>query len=292
MLYDYTKTVSEQKTSIPTLVYRQICELLRGYLSERGMEIDEDAVATCAERLLELQDGSVANKGSEVRKILREELDIPEGISHQNNWASAITSRLSELQWKATLTIRTGIGQGTTMVTPIAVARYVSAIANGGTVYDAHVVERILDSEGGVVETVEPSVFYQIEGADEYLAAIREGMSQVISPEDGLSSASQAFTSEFRNKGYDKIISGKTGSAQVSGTIDIENTSWFVAFTPRGDNEEDPEETPEIAIVVCIPNGLSGSSSASAIEDIVTYYTEKKAAAAPENLVDVDALVP
>jgi AGCS family alanine or glycine:cation symporter len=57
---------------------------------------------------------------------------------------------LTELQWKATQTIRTGIGQGTTMVTPMAIARYVSTIANGGTVYDAHIVERILDAEGGL----------------------------------------------------------------------------------------------------------------------------------------------
>lgn len=291
VLYDHTRLVTEQKTSLPTLVYRQICELLRGYLRERGMEIDEDAVAVCAERLLELQDGSVANKGGEVRAIMREELGIPEGISQQNNWAGQITSRLTELQWKATQTIRTGIGQGTTMVTPMAIARYVSAIANGGTVYDAHIVERILDAEGGTVEEVEPSVFYEVDAPEEYFEAIREGMSQVVSPEDG-GTAAEAFSESFKNKGYDKIISGKTGSAQIGGTIDIENTSWFVAFTPRGDDPENPGEVPEIAIVVCIPNGFSGSSSAAAIEDIVTYYTEKKMAAAPENLVDVNALVP
>ena len=63
-------------------------------------------------------------------------------------------------------------------------------------------------------------------------------------------------------------------------------------FEIPGDDPENPEEVPEIAIVVCIPNGFSGSSSAAAIEDIVTYYTEKKMAAAPENLVAINALVP
>ena len=53
--------------------------------------------------------------------------------------------------------------------------------------------------------------------------------------------------------------------------MDIENTSWFVAVTPR--------EDPEIVIVVLIPNGLSGSASHVAVEDIVTWWYENRASA-------------
>ena len=66
------------------------------------------------------------------------------------------------------------------------------------------------------------------------------------------------------------MFGGKTGSAQIgrrAKNIDIENTSWFVTFAPR--------EQPEIAIVICVPYGLSGSSSVPAIVDILTYYFAK-----------------
>ena len=84
--------------------------------------------------------------------------------------------------------------------------------------------------------------------------------------------------------GYLERISGKTGSAQVGNvTIDIQNTSWFVAFAPN--------DAPEIAICVCIPNGLSGSSSAGAIEEIMTYYFKRLEAVAPETLGDKDGIL-
>lgn len=284
VLYDNTLPVEQQKTSLPILVYTQICDNLRRYLNTRSMEVDETAVKNCARKLLELQDGTVVNKGSDVRRILREELGLPEGITSAMGWTSEITSSLNELQWKPTITIRSGIGQGVSLVTPIAVARYVSALANGGTVYEAHVVDRILDENGALVKQIEPTVYNKIEAPDEYWAAIRRGLEGVVSPEDH-GTAAEAFSKEFGDAGYLSMISGKTGTAQTgSNPVDIENTSWFVVYTPR--------DEPEIAIVVCVPNGYSGSSSALAVEQITKYYIDKKNAAAPENLVGIDGLVP
>ena len=51
-----------------------------------------------------------------------------------------------------------------------------------------------------------------------------------------------------------------------------------------------PREEPEIAIVVCVPYGLSGSSSAPAIEDILSYYFAQSENAAPENLVAINGV--
>jgi penicillin-binding protein 2 len=192
---------------------------------------------------------------------------------------------LSELQWKPTITVRSGIGQGVTLVTPVAVARYASAIANRGTVYDVHIVDRILDSEGKLVKEIEPSVYNRIGAPEEYWDAIHQGLRGVMSPEDR-GTAAGAFTPEFEEDGYQDLIIGKTGTAQTTtaNQVDIENTSWFITFTPK--------DKPEIAIVVSIPNGYSGSSSAPAVEEIVRYYIDKSRSSAPENLVDVNALVP
>jgi hypothetical protein len=90
---------------------------------------------------------------------------------------------------------------------------------------------------------------------------------------------------EFKALGYQDKLSGKTGTAQVgSDTIDIENTSWFVCYAPS--------DHPEIAVVVCVPYGYSGSSSVSAVEQIFTYYFNKQSSAAPETLVRSNEIAP
>lgn len=283
VLYDNKAELSAQKTSMPSLIYSALCQRLRGYQSLRGVEIVEDEISSCAIKLMQLQDGSLANKGPDVRQILSKELGIPQGVTERTTWVSEIMSLLNELQWKPTLTIRSGIGQGVTLVTPIAIARYFSAIANGGTVYEAHIVDKVIDSDGVTVSETEPEVFNQINVDEAYWEAIREGLKGVVSPEDG-GTASTAFSQEFLETYQSKIV-GKTGTAQVgSNTIDIENTSWFVTYTPR--------EDPEIAVVVCIPNGYSGSSSAAAVEEIVTYYYNRKESQVVDNLADVNSVVP
>lgn len=283
-MYDNTRAYNDQDTSLPLLVYRSLCRLLRGYQNRRGVAIDEDAVSECAQELLALQDGTLKGKGSEVRQSLSKHLGIPDGISRAQGWDSEITSLLTELQWKASYTIRTGIGQGIMLVTPIGAVRYVAAIANGGTVYDAHIIDNVASQDGETIFETKPTVFNHIDAPESYWEAIRQGMKGVVSPEDG-GTASSAFSRSYNRMGYLDLTSGKTGSAQVGGvTIDVQNTSWFVAFAPNTE--------PDIAIVVCVPNGLSGSSSAGAIEEILTYYFTKLNSRASETLAGANEITP
>ncbi len=277
-------TLGDQKTSLPSYVYRVLKDRLYGYLALSGKAADDEDVTRCALLLMQLQDGKLEGKGADARRIIAETIGIPEGITRVQPWIEEIMSILNEIQWKATQTIRAGIGQGVSLVTPVAVARYVAAIANGGTVYDVHIVDKVIDSSGVIVNEIEPSVYDKIDAPSDYWNAIREGLKGVVSPEDG-GTASKKFSEEFQEKGYLARISGKTGTAQVGNdTIDIENTSWFVTYAPR--------DNADIAIVVCVPSGYSGSSSAPAIEDIITYYFDKMAAAAPENLPELNSPLP
>ena len=281
-------SITAQKTSLPSLIYRRLCTLLRECMDKRMMEIDEDAVSSCALRLMQIQDGNgLDGKGPEIRRIISEEIGIPEGYTQTQTWTSEIVSLLNEIQWKPTQTIRAGFGQGTTLVTPIAVARYISAIANEGTVYEAHIVDRVIDADGNVVMDTEPVIVNTIGNDsaewDKLWAAIKEGMKGVVSLEDQ-GTASDKFSEEFMEKYLDRIT-GKTGSAQIGlASIDIETTSWFVTYAPR--------EDPEIVIVSCVPNGFSGAWSISAAEEIYTYYFNKQDCAAPETLAQVNGIVP
>lgn len=272
--YDCEKPLSEQTSALPRMIYNRIYNLLKSIRDQREMEISDDKLKSCADRLLRLMDGEQRERGAEIREILKEELNIPTGVSYTHtSWIVSISTWLEELRWKPTYTIQTGIGQGVMLVTPISIARYVSTIANRGTVYRTTVLKEVDRSDGTVYFRNQPDAVESIFAPDEFWDAILEGMKGVVSPEDG-GTASSVFSMAFSHNGYLERISGKTGTAQTSATnnIDIENTCWFAAITPR--------EDPEIVIVVFIPNGLSGSSGAVAIERIVTYWYERQNAPA------------
>ena len=272
--YDCEKSLSEQTSALPRLIYNRIYNLLRSIAAQRELNLSDTKLRSCADRLLRLMDGEQRERGAEIREILKEELNIPTGVSYSHtSWIVSISTWLEELRWKPTYTIQTGIGQGVMLVTPISIARYVSTIANRGTVYRTTVVKEIDAADGTAYYRNQPEVVNSIDAPDEYWDAILEGMHGVVSPEDG-GTASSVFSMAFGYKGYLDRISGKTGTAQTSASnnVDIENTCWFAAITPR--------EDPEIAVVVFIPNGLSGSSGAVAIERIVTYWYERQDAAA------------
>jgi penicillin-binding protein 2 len=284
VLYDNTKSYQEQKTAMPKLVYKQLCSLLEGYLEQRNMEVDETKVDACAIKLLSLVDAENTSIGADIRRIMREELGIPEGITASKYWHAEISSVLSELRWTPAQTIRTGIGQSTVLVTPIAVARYISALLNGGTVYEAQLVKSIVDPSGKVVKDIQPTVVSKLDIPEEYIDAIKTGMKGVVSPEDG-GTAADAFP-DLPEK-YRQELGGKTGTAQVSTNtktnVDLENTCWFVAFTPF--------DKPEIAIVVYIPHGFSGSSGGLAVQEIVKFYTDRKNNKSSENIVASESIV-
>ncbi len=268
--YDCEKPLSEQTSSLPRLIYNQIYNLLKSITDQHGYQVSNEALQRCADRLLRLMDGEQRERGGEIREILKEELNIPVGVSYAHTaWIVSISTWLEELRWKPTYTIQTGIGQGVMLVTPISIARYISTVANRGTTYRATLLDRVENPDGTLYFDNQPEAVDAIAAPDTFWNEILDGMKGVVSPEDG-GTASSVFSKTFEEKGYLDRISGKTGTAQTSATnnIDIENTCWFAAITPR--------EDPEIAIVVFIPNGLSGSSGAVAVEEIVTYWYERQ----------------
>jgi penicillin-binding protein 2 len=193
-----------------------------------------------------------------------------------------ISSVLTELQWTPTMTVATGIGQGITAVTPIAVARYISAIANGGTVYQANIVDKVVAQDGTVVMDKQPEAFGTLDAPQIYLDKLIEGMSSVVSAEEG---TAQKYFKDFE---YQDKIAGKTGTAQVS-KIDLENNSWFVCMAPY--DKLDPTVKPEIAIVVYVPHGYQGGLSCYVARDIIQYYMDQKENVAEQTIPESDSLV-
>jgi penicillin-binding protein 2 len=268
--YDNTKSLSQQSSSIPRLIYNEIHALLKRIVKQVGREVSDESLTTCATRLLKLQDGEQRERGDDIRRILNEELNIPMGISLlHTEWIVTISTWLEELRWKPTYTIQSGIGQGVSLLTPISVARYAATVATRGEVHKATLLNGVYYPDGTLYEKFRPQILRHVDAPEEYWDAILTGMAGVVSPEDG-GTASSVFSKGFSETFLKQII-GKTGTAQTSANrnVDIENTSWFVAVTPR--------ENPEIVVVVMIPNGLSGSASHVAVEDVITWWYENRA---------------
>lgn len=270
VLYDPTKPLDQQKTSLPTLVRSQIMGYLEQYGKELGATYTEEQIMATTDKLMQLVAPALGAEGNltlgeQITTVLFEELDITARTSRNRGWHNEINQSLQQLKWNPNQTITAGIGTNFTTLTPIAVARYVSSLVNGGTVYNAHIVDSVLDQDGNVIEQMQPEVYNTIDAPAEYFAAIKQGMQDVVNSDDELGSAS----SVFKGWEYAGQIGGKTGSGQVS-EIELENNAWFVAFAPYDD--------PQIAVVSYIPNGYSGASAAPAAKSILQYYLDGLAA--------------
>lgn len=145
--------------------------------------------------------------------------------------------------------VRSSIGQGTNSYTTAALARYVATVANGGTCYNLTLIDRITDSQGGLIMEKEPSVRNVVEMPAAYWNAIHTGMRQVIE--------NKTYFSDLA-----VTVAGKTGTAEQ--TRSRPNHALFVCYAPY--------ENPEIAIATRIPFGYSSDHAAQATKDMIMYY--------------------
>ena len=258
-LYDPTK----DPVGTSYIVYLAIRKTITDKCTEIGLPLEEEVLESATLELMEL--AREDEPGPDIRGILKNEIGLTTyhimNVPYQR-LDEAIAQYLLELKWSPIETILTGIGQSVTLLTPIAVCRYVAALVNGGNVYEARLVQSIVSPDGQIIEEKRPQLVRTLDISEEYTEAIKQGMAEVVSAEDG--GTAYKYFADFR---YDGQIGGKTGTGQVS-QIDIENNAWFVAFAPF--------DQPEIAIAVYIKNGLSGGLAAYTAKEMVEYYLDNK----------------
>ena len=264
MLYDPTNPPNWQNTAKPLLTYNAIRERLLEIADQRNEEYSDEVLENAISELM-LISVSYDQKSDwyePIRLVLQYDLGLPRDYISNNFLVNTFVSYLSDIFWTPNETIMVGIGQSITQVTPIAVARYVSAIVNGGVVYDAQIVDKIIAPDGTVVLDKEPVIANQIVTDNSYYAAIWEGMREVTDETAGGTAADA-----FAGAKYD--IAAKTGTSQRS-ELDVENNSWLVAYAPADD--------PQIVVVCYIQNGYAGSWSADAIIPVIEYYLDSQLA--------------
>ena len=264
-LYDKNKAISaaEQATWRPSIVFNNIKKHLISVGEDYGMTFEEAKLNKCVKRLMDMAvDYNQGDWLPEIRTILMEELDMPRELVYLQIVAGDTYIMLNEIKWGGSEAIMCAVGQSITAITPVAVARYVAAIANGGEVYDLRLIDSIISPEGEVISQSSPILASELDCPEEYLQAIREGMKGVVDPEGG-----GTATKYFSDFSYKDEIGAKTGTAEKT-DIDLENNAWMVAFAPYDD--------PEIAVVVYIPNGYSGAHCSPTIRDVLEYYLDQR----------------
>ena len=147
---------------------------------------------------------------------------------------------------------RSAMGQGTHAFSNVQLSRYVTALANRGTVYNLSLIDRVTDSEGNLIEDYTPDVYSQVEIADSSWDTVQAGMRRVI-------------TNTSLNRVYGDMevaVAGKTGTAQENSNQ--ANHAFFISYAPF--------ENPEISVTVNIPNGYSSANAASLAKNVYQFY--------------------
>ena len=152
--------------------------------------------------------------------------------------------------WHAGETINMSIGQGAVLVTPMQVARFMAAVANGGVLWKPRLVQRV-ERVGQTVAWSDPGqVTGHVELSPMVWAFLRHSLWSVVN-ENGTGAAS-------RIPGLD--IAGKTGTAQIIAKSKSEkgqDHAWFAAFAPV--------KAPEMVVVVLVERGGKGGQVAAPI---------------------------
>ncbi len=262
-LYDPAKALGEafQDTSMPIIVYNSLKTHLKAQGAKRGLDYEDERLSVCAKRLMDMAINYSQNDWvAQMRIILMEELGMTKEMVYLNAVIQDAYIYLNDIKWGGQQTILTAIGQSVTTITPIAAARYVAAVANGGYIYNVSIIDSIISPEGEILSQREPTLVNQLEDPNSYMDLIRTGMAGVT---DDTGTAAKHFR-DYKN--VQEVIAAKTGTAQVT-SIDLENNAWFVCFAPRQD--------PEIAICVFVPHGYSGGMASLAARDFIDWYLDQ-----------------
>lgn len=175
------------------------------------------------------------------------------------------------IPWQPGETISMSIGQSFLLVTPIQMVRVISAIYNGGKIYQPKIIKWV-GNRGEEVYEFTPTQMGRIEIKPENLDLIKDALLGVVNETGG--TGTRARLKEIP-------VAGKTGTAQVVTLETVKvfedeeevptkfrDHAWFIALAPVGE--------PKMAITILIENaGHGGSKAAPIARELIKEYLGK-----------------
>jgi len=152
------------------------------------------------------------------------------------------------------------IGQGITLVTPVQMANWMAAIANGGTLYTPHVAKKFVD-EKGFEYPVEPKVLSDTGVSKEALEIVRKGMWETVN-------SSRGIVGSLSNTGTS--VAAKTGTAEF-GKVNEEGIyedthAWVAGFFPY--------ENPKYSFSIFLEDGGMSSNASAVMRNLLIWMVE------------------
>jgi penicillin-binding protein 2 len=168
-------------------------------------------------------------------------IDLPNengGIMPDPQWKLATFDE----PWTIGNTYQEAIGQGFVAVTPLQLLNAYAAVANGGTLWQPHLLKQVTDSAGKNV-SIPAWKSQKLDMTQENLRLLRESARRVVT-------IGHAYMPNLKIP-----IAGKTGTAEFGSSTGKDSAgrnklgfhNWFVSFVPQADNT-DP--TAQIAMVI------------------------------------------
>ncbi len=169
------------------------------------------------------------------------------------------------------LALSTAIGQGDVRTAPLQVALAFGALANGGTLYRARVVDHIRTEEGRVVSRYDSKPVGVLEAEEDHVLAVNRSLERAVNDAE-LATGHLAAVAGGR-------VAGKTGTAQVRQIVrghmrqavnrfQDRDHAWFAAFAPY--------EAPKLVVVVFLEHGGSGGKDAAPVaRRIIEAYHQR-----------------
>ncbi len=172
------------------------------------------------------------------------------GIDLQGERPGLVPGREWSLRHRGTIwypgeTVSVSIGQGPLLVTPLQIAVMMSAVANGGTIVQPHLVRGLGHDESKRLD-LDPAT----------VELVRDALVAVVNESGGTGASARVAGLE---------VAGKTGTAQViNQPVEVDSDTlpylqrdhaWFASFAPAG--------SAELVVVVFVEHGGHGSTAAA-----------------------------
>jgi penicillin-binding protein 2 len=158
------------------------------------------------------------------------------------------------VSWYTGDNIEMAFGQGTTALTPIALANAYATFANGGIRYAPEVAAAIVNAHGQTIIHYGPRVLGHVSLPPRVRDPILQGLEGVVMSPEG--TAYLPFKENINFSLSTFPIAGKTGTAS-NGGLNIEPNSWFVGFGPV--------THPKYVVLCVIDEGGYGADAAAPV---------------------------
>jgi len=168
-------------------------------------------------------------------------------------------------RWKSGDTVNIAIGQGQLLVTPLQVARLLTAVATEGILWKPRLVQRVESPDGRLLYSEPSRLTGYVELSPAVWGFLQRSLWGVVN--DGGTGAAA------RLPGIE--VAGKTGTAQIIAHSDArrgQDHAWFAAYAPASD--------PQVVVVVFVERGGRGGQAAAPIARQILHgiFLEKVAA--------------